>query len=194
MGRQTGNPVEFRNGPAAVTENRKGSPFFAAIVAARCDEKAGQSWTRKSEDLPTPGAWQTARDSCHLMCQTFRTSAIFRRQHPRLAPKCRRPIAQDARSVAMSPSRVHADRAVGVHRHHWDPGRRCCCRQFRPHGRPPRTAECKNNLKQNTLAVQMYHDVHRVLPVAMLPGYPEVRDVVWRSGLLRPTTWTSPRG
>ena len=36
-----------------------------------------------------------------------------------------------------------------------------------------RTAECKNNLKQNTLAVQMYHDVHRVLPPAMLPGYPK---------------------
>ena len=40
-----------------------------------------------------------------------------------------------------------------------------------------RTAECKNNLKQNTLAVQMYHDVHRVLPVAMLPGYP--KSVAW---------------
>jgi prepilin-type N-terminal cleavage/methylation domain-containing protein/prepilin-type processing-associated H-X9-DG protein len=40
-----------------------------------------------------------------------------------------------------------------------------------------RTAECKNNLKQNTLAVQMYHDIHRVLPVAMLPGYP--KSVTW---------------
>jgi prepilin-type N-terminal cleavage/methylation domain-containing protein len=40
-----------------------------------------------------------------------------------------------------------------------------------------RTTECKNNLKQNTLAVQMYHDIHRVLPVAMLPGYP--KSVTW---------------
>ena len=45
-----------------------------------------------------------------------------------------------------------------------------------------RTAECKNNLKQNTLAVQMYHDIHRVLPVAMLP-VPQVGDLVWRGGL-----------
>lgn len=40
-----------------------------------------------------------------------------------------------------------------------------------------RTAECKNNLKQNTLAVQMYHDIHGVLPPAMLPGYP--KSVTW---------------
>lgn len=40
-----------------------------------------------------------------------------------------------------------------------------------------RTAQCKNNLKQNTLAVLMYHDIHRVLPVAMLPGSP--KSVTW---------------
>lgn len=40
-----------------------------------------------------------------------------------------------------------------------------------------RTAQCKNNLKQNTLAVLMYHDILRVLPVAALPGYPQ--SVTW---------------
>jgi len=32
-----------------------------------------------------------------------------------------------------------------------------------------RTTQCKNNLKQNTLAVHLYHDVHRVLPPASFP-------------------------
>lgn len=40
-----------------------------------------------------------------------------------------------------------------------------------------RTAECKNNLKQNALAVLMYHDVYHVLPMAMFPGYPKF--VAW---------------
>jgi prepilin-type N-terminal cleavage/methylation domain-containing protein/prepilin-type processing-associated H-X9-DG protein len=32
-----------------------------------------------------------------------------------------------------------------------------------------RTTQCKNNLKQNTLAVHLYHDVHRVLPPSAFP-------------------------
>src|SRR3990167_4306223 len=32
-----------------------------------------------------------------------------------------------------------------------------------------RTTQCKNNLKQNTLAVHLYHDVHQVLPPASFP-------------------------
>lgn len=35
-----------------------------------------------------------------------------------------------------------------------------------------RTTQCKNHLKQNTLAVHLYHDSHRVLPVAYFPGWP----------------------
>ena len=33
-----------------------------------------------------------------------------------------------------------------------------------------RMAQCKNHLKQNTLAVHMYHDSHRALPVAAFPA------------------------
>lgn len=33
--------------------------------------------------------------------------------------------------------------------------------------------QCANNLKQNTLAVLMYHDAHRALPVATMPGWPK---------------------
>jgi len=40
-----------------------------------------------------------------------------------------------------------------------------------------RTTQCKNHLKQNTLAVHLYHDAHRVLPPAMLPGWPQ--QVTW---------------
>jgi prepilin-type N-terminal cleavage/methylation domain-containing protein/prepilin-type processing-associated H-X9-DG protein len=40
-----------------------------------------------------------------------------------------------------------------------------------------RRAQCANNLKQNTLAVLLYHDSHKVLPPANLIGYPV--QVTW---------------
>lgn len=37
--------------------------------------------------------------------------------------------------------------------------------------------QCLNNLKQNTLAVIMYHDTWNVLPIASFPGWP--KSVAW---------------
>jgi prepilin-type N-terminal cleavage/methylation domain-containing protein/prepilin-type processing-associated H-X9-DG protein len=43
-----------------------------------------------------------------------------------------------------------------------------------------RTTQCKNNLKQNTLAVHLYHDVHRVLPPTNFPPDPTwTKAVCW---------------
>jgi prepilin-type N-terminal cleavage/methylation domain-containing protein/prepilin-type processing-associated H-X9-DG protein len=51
-----------------------------------------------------------------------------------------------------------------------------------------RTTQCKNNLKQNTLAVHMYHDSHRVLPVAALPYDMSTWDYVAWFGKVSGTT------
>jgi prepilin-type N-terminal cleavage/methylation domain-containing protein len=50
--------------------------------------------------------------------------------------------------------------------------------------------QCSNNLKQNTLAVLMYHDTFRALPVGCWPGWPSSTtwfgEVDWMNNVVDP--------
>ena len=75
MGRQTGNPVRIRNGPAAVTEDRRAAHSLWPL-SPRVRREGRAVLARKSEDLPTRNTWWTARDS-HHPAPGLRGTAIF---------------------------------------------------------------------------------------------------------------------